>query len=86
MKRFLRVGFELCAEKERAYTRDLYPCYQVFSKYYPEQERNMYQALDWALNPIDDKQRLTEFIKKFGSWLATRAEEYKQEPRPAEQK
>src|SRR3989344_772533 len=38
MKRILRTGFELVMERENKYTRDLYPCYESFSKYYPNKK------------------------------------------------
>lgn len=38
MKRILRAGFELVMERDQTFTRDLYPCYKIFSKYYPEKE------------------------------------------------
>jgi len=70
-KRILRAGFALVMAREQAYTRDLYPSYEVFSKYYPEKEREMKNILELAINPIDDKSKILEMLNSFGSWLAT---------------
>jgi len=69
MKRILRIGFVLVMNKEKAFTRDLYPCYEIFSKYYPEKEEDMYKALDWALNPTTDEEELIDFLNSFGVWI-----------------
>lgn len=69
MKAFLRTGCELVMEREQAYTRDLFPCYELFAKYYPEKKREMYQILEYALNPTDDRQEFSHFTQNFGSWL-----------------
>lgn len=72
-KRLLRTGFGLVMEREQTFTRDLYFCYEVFSKYYPEQESSMRQALEWAVNPIVDKEKILEFLNGFGSWMVQEA-------------
>ena len=41
--------------KEQRYTRDLYLCYESFAKHYPEKEREMYRALELAINPKTDR-------------------------------
>lgn len=70
MKRTVRTGFAIVMEAEKAYTRDLYPCYRIFSKHYPEKEKNMLQALSWAINPNRNHPQLLAFLNTFGSWLA----------------
>ncbi len=70
MKRFLRSGFELCMERENTYTRDLFPCYETFSKYYPDKEADMKEVLHLALNPTRDKWELVKVINDFGDWLS----------------
>ncbi len=70
MKSFLRVGCELVMEREHVYTRDLYWCYKLFAQYYPGTADAMYQVLDYALNPIDDREKLSSFVKDFGFWLS----------------
>ncbi|HTH93283.1 MAG TPA: nucleotidyltransferase [Candidatus Paceibacterota bacterium] len=74
MKRIIRAGFVLVMDKEQAFTRDLYPSYEVFSKYYPEQEENMKMALELAINPTDDVNKLAGFLDTFGKWVAEQVE------------
>lgn len=69
MKRIVRSGFEIVMETAQCYTRDLYPCYQLFSRYFPEKQSQMYQALTWAINPIDDPVKISKFLNSFGGWL-----------------
>lgn len=73
-KRIIRAGFVLVMDKEQAFTRDLYPSYECFSKYYPEQEPNMKMALDLAINPTDNVAGLTDFLDTFGNWMAEEVE------------
>jgi hypothetical protein len=73
MKRLLRTGFGLTIEKAKLFTRDLYPCYEIFSKFYPEKEPQMRQALEWAINPSADKSELLDFLISFGRWLSAEA-------------
>lgn len=68
-KRILRAGFVLVMDKEQVFTRDLYPCYEIFAKYYPQQASKMYTALELAINPIDDVKTIVSFIDDFGFWL-----------------
>jgi hypothetical protein len=76
MKAFLRAGMLLVMRRQRAYTRDLYPSYQCFSKYYPAQEPAMRRCLDLAVNPESDGPRLLPFVTDFAKWMqhATEAE------------
>jgi hypothetical protein len=69
MKRILRSGGELIMEREHVYVRDLYPCYQLFSKYYPDQASRMHQVLEYALNPTEDLQQASELTGRFSDWL-----------------
>ena len=69
MKRIVRTGFELVMEKEQTYTRDLYPCYVAFAKYYPEQSTQMKQALEWAIAPPTQSFKITQFLQTLTSWL-----------------
>lgn len=74
MKRIIRAGFVLVMDKEQAFTRDLYPSYVLFSKHYPEQEPDMKTALELAINPTDDVERLTNFLNAFGKWIEDQVE------------
>lgn len=69
MKRVVRTGFELTMAQEQTYTRDLYPCYAAFARHYPEQAPQMRQALQWAIQPTDQKQPMQQFLDEFGAWL-----------------
>lgn len=73
MKRMVRTGFSLVMEEAGVYTRDLYPSYEIFSKYYPRQEKEMRQALEWAVNPISDREAILPFVNSFGGWLTGEA-------------
>ena len=74
MKAFLRAGMLLVMKRQSAYTRDLYPSYQCFSKYYPSQEPAMCRCLELAVNPISDRHRLLPFTTDLADWLQYAAE------------
>ncbi|MFP7494715.1 nucleotidyltransferase [Terribacillus saccharophilus] len=76
MKIMVRGGLALVLEKEKQYTRDLYPAYKAFSKYFADQEQNMRQALDYAINPITDTEQLTTFLDEFGGWMIKESEKW----------
>jgi len=69
MKQVVRTGFLLVAEKERTFTRDLFPCYQRFCRYYPEYEAEMTFALQSAIGPQCSKEELLCFLNEFGAQL-----------------
>ena len=68
-KILIRSGFELVKEKEQKFTTDLYLCYQVFSEYYPEKEKEMREVLHLYLNPIEDDLYLKNLIEDLGNWM-----------------
>ncbi|MFO0955329.1 MAG: hypothetical protein U0526_02220 [Candidatus Saccharibacteria bacterium] len=69
-KQILRAGMELVMEDEQAYTRDLYPCYELFSKHYPEKEPAMRRALTQALFSAEDEADFAAMRDDIGPWLA----------------
>lgn len=69
MKRLLRTCFELVMERNKSFTRDLYPCYEIFSKYYPKKEEEMREVLELAVNPTTDKEVILNILKGLGRWL-----------------
>lgn len=69
MKRIIRAAFILVMDKEQKFTRDLYPSYEIFSKYYPEKEPSMKEALNLAINPSGKVEEVESFIKDFGYWV-----------------
>ncbi len=68
-KRYVRTGFEICIEREKVFTRDLYPCFVIFSKYYPSKANEMHKVLGQAINPTWTKQSLLNCINNLGFWL-----------------
>lgn len=69
-KKIIRAGFELVAERERAYTRDLYPSWTGFARHYPEMAGPMREVLTLAINPRSDPLQI-ETALKVGDWLRT---------------
>lgn len=68
-KGVLRTGLEILIEKSGKYSRDLYPCYKIFSEFYPEKEKEMRAVLDLVLNPNTTQEKargilvpISEFI------------------------
>lgn len=74
-KQILRAGFELVMEDEQAYTRDLYPSYELFSKHFPDREPVMRRALEMALWPTNDEQTFQQLLTDIGPWLVERVNE-----------
>lgn len=73
MKRILRTGCELVMERSGKYTRDLYPCYELFVQYYPEQAEEMRRVLDLAINPTKDEQKILTVLDGIGVWVGAEA-------------
>jgi len=69
MKAFLRAGMLLVMKRRGAYTRDLYPSYQCFSMFYPEQEPAMRHCLELAVNPVSDRHMLLLFVTSLAEWM-----------------
>jgi len=69
MKRLVRIGFELVMVKEQCFTRDLYPCYEMFSKHYPEKSSVMFEALTLAVFPTDKPKEVDTVIDKLTPFL-----------------
>ena len=78
MKIIVRAGLALVITKENIYTRDLYPAYKVFSKYFPEKENDMRKALEYAIIPIIDTNLLLSFLNEFGTWMVSEADKWLQ--------
>jgi len=69
MKQAVRTGFLLVAEQEQTFTRDLYPCYQLFCRHYPEYKAEMKFALQAAIGPQCSREELLCFLNEFGMQL-----------------
>lgn len=78
MKIIVRAGLALVITKENTYTRDLYPAYKMFSKYYPEKESDMRKALEYAITPIIDTNQLLSFLNEYGTWMVSEADKWLQ--------
>ncbi len=68
-KGILRTGLEILIEKSGKYSRDLYPCYEVFAEYYPEKEPQMRAVLDLVLNPNVTQQRARETLLPMSEFI-----------------
>ncbi|MDI6533201.1 nucleotidyltransferase [Bacillus mycoides] len=75
MKIVVRAGLALTIDREGLYSRDLYPAYELFSKHFPEQEKNMRKALQYVIEPIKDIEEILSFLDTFGDWLIEKAED-----------
>ncbi|WP_421654619.1 hypothetical protein [Leptothermofonsia sp. ETS-13] len=73
-RRMVRTGFELVMEVEGAFTRDLYPCYECFSRHFPAQEPRMRKALELAIQPSSNRNGLLLFLSDFGHWLVEQSD------------
>lgn len=73
MKRIVRTGFAIVIHFEKTYTRDLYYCYEGFSKHYPQKSAEMFQALQLAITPSEDEAFILATLKGIGEWLADEA-------------
>lgn len=76
MKRILRGAFELVMERSNQYTRDLYPCYEGFSKYYPDQKNEMYSVLEMAVCPTKDVSKITSLLEGIGNFVVQESNLY----------
>jgi len=61
-KKIVRAGFERVAERERTYTRDLYPCWEAFARHTPQMAQPMYEVLALAVNPCFDAARIRDAL------------------------
>ncbi|PEZ59776.1 nucleotidyltransferase [Bacillus anthracis] len=78
MKIIVRAGLALVITKANTYTRDLYPAYKLFSKYFPEKENDMRKALEYAITPIIDTNLLLSFLNEFGKWMVSEVDKWLQ--------
>ncbi|PEQ01104.1 nucleotidyltransferase [Bacillus toyonensis] len=76
MKIIIRAGLAITIDREGLYSRDLYPAYILFSKHFPEQEKNMRRALQYVIEPIKDINEILLFLDTFGGWLIERADDF----------
>jgi len=68
MKALVRAAFDLVIDRAGRYTRDLYPCWSTFSKWYPERAGDCERALRWAIAPDADTHAHAALVRDFGGW------------------
>ncbi|MEI5906898.1 nucleotidyltransferase [Bacillus spongiae] len=78
MKIIVRAGLALVIEEENLYTRDLFPAYKIFSTYYPEKEKEMQQALHYAIAPVGNVSEIIDFLNEMGSWMVIQSDKWLQ--------
>jgi hypothetical protein len=78
MKIIVRAGLALVIEEENKYTRDLFPAYKIFSKYYPEKKSEMKQAVKYAIKPIENANEIIDFLDGIGNWMISESERWLQ--------
>jgi uncharacterized protein len=61
-KRIVRSAFEVTMDRTDHFTRDLYLCYEQFSKFYPEHAKQMYLVLVNCLNGDHSAARYSELV------------------------
>ncbi|MFC0524935.1 nucleotidyltransferase domain-containing protein [Pontibacillus salicampi] len=83
MRIIVRAGGALVIVQEQAYTRDLFPAYQLFTKHYPEQQQEMRTALWYAINPVSSSEQILNFLNRFGSWMEEETESWLERYNPA---
>lgn len=76
MKIIIRCGLAFVIMKENTYTRDLYPAYKLFSKYFPNKQGEMKTALNYAINPSLNNEEILSLLDSFGDWIINQAENW----------
>lgn len=69
MRRVLRGSFDFVMERESRFTRDLFLCYESVSKYYPEMEAKLKEALNLSLNPSSDYKEWMPLVLEINAWM-----------------
>ncbi len=82
-KNILRTGFSLVMVNEGQFTRDLAPCYLRFKERYPQQASEMFQALQYAVNPSTERCEVLGYLDRFGAWMTQEAEKWLERHNPA---
>ncbi len=76
MKRMLRSGLELVSTRAWCYTRDIYQCWVIFSRFYPEYSKLMHKALGYAINTPNDPKKIKKLFP-MGRFMLREAKKYK---------
>jgi hypothetical protein len=67
-KKIVRAGFELVAQNEQAYTRDLVPCWEAYARHHTEHAAAMRGVLALAVAPSAEPDRIRGAIA-LGAWV-----------------
>ncbi|MCB9796432.1 MAG: hypothetical protein H6741_27360 [Alphaproteobacteria bacterium] len=73
-KMLVRAGLEICMRDEPVFTRDLWPCWEVFSRHHPARSAEMYAVMAWAVEPEAAPPDAAERLEVLGGWLVQQAE------------
>jgi uncharacterized protein len=76
-KKIIRSGFELVAEREQCFTRNLISCCTIFSKHHPEYSNKMQEVIELFLYQTTDVATVLRILEDLGLWLV---DEYKKSP------
>jgi uncharacterized protein len=69
MKAVVRAAFDLTLDRAGLYTRDLYPCWQTFSQFYPTRADDCERALRWAIAPDHNTTAHRALVDDFATWI-----------------
>lgn len=69
-KHILKAGLAICIDRENKYTPDLYLCFEVFSKWYPQYKSEIKNIFELCLYPINDKGVISDMITNM-QWMIT---------------
>jgi hypothetical protein len=61
-RRIVRSGFEVTMDRSKRFTRDLYPCYEHFSRFYPARSQEMFRVLVNCLNGNENPLQYRELV------------------------
>ena len=76
-KKIIRSGFEIIADREQCFTRNLQSCHTIFSKYYPKRSDEMKEVIELFLNQTKEVSDVLRILENLGQWLVA---EYKKSP------
>ncbi|MCB9795450.1 MAG: hypothetical protein H6741_22320 [Alphaproteobacteria bacterium] len=74
-KCLVRAGLEICIPAEPVFTRDLQPCWEVFSRHHPAWSEEMRAVMGWAVAPAQAPAEAAARLEALGTWLVARAAE-----------
>jgi len=72
-KYIVRTGLAICIERDSRYSPDLWPCYCVFSDWFPSHSHDMRSVLKLAIDDNPDVQVGLHLLDGFGQWIAHEA-------------